>query len=130
MVKPPETVVVKIGGREVSVRWTNRALFRVDASPTRVSLDDAREGRGFAFLCVHLWAMLFDEAARRRWPTPELMADAIDITDVANVRALWRVVMLHAYDVDPDAPPPPVENPQSAIADPQSSDPPSIGPSS
>lgn len=135
-VAPPESVAVKIGSRTALVRWTNRAAYRLDASPTPAPLEDARGFRGFAFLCVHVWAMLVDEADRRRWPTPEALAEAINLEDVAAVKELWRVVMRQAYNVDVDQPAEdtPAEGAAEATPAPQQPEggepPPSTGPSS
>lgn len=104
-----DTVEVSIApGRTVAVAWTRRAQYRLATVRDLVPLEAVRDGRGFAFLCQHVWAMLAREHDRRRWATPEDVAEALDPTAEPLLLALWRPVWRLAYGIDMDAPAPAV----------------------
>lgn len=102
---PDPKIITLSDGRKVAVKWSSRAAYRVDTLKPRPSLEQARSGGsdGFAFIVAYLWAMLWDERDRRRYASPEDLAEQVDPAR-KDMDRLWHAVFLDAFGIDLDAP--------------------------
>jgi hypothetical protein len=110
----PDPVLIRLGARDVPVKWTNRARFRLSDLPRPPTLEHLPREKQLAFLIAHLWAALADDADRRLWKSPEDLAELVDEKNLGDISTF---VFREAYDIDVDAPPvaEPIRTPQSEV---------------